>query len=111
MSSLRSKLVLTIILLSLMSIALIAAFSRWNASTEFQRFVFDRNQENVISGLGTYYRETGSWEGVREFFPRVPMPFGEGPSPIGEIVLLDLAGRVVIGGRGYHMGDQYSPSN
>lgn len=109
MRSLRSKLILAFLLVSLIVIALVAVFARWNTSTEFQRYVFDRNQENLLSVLETYYAREASWEGVEDNFPRGPMPFNAGqpqPMSVGEIVLLDADKNVVIGGRGYHKGDQ-----
>jgi signal transduction histidine kinase len=109
MRSLRTKLVIAFLLVSLVIIALVAVFARWNTSAEFRRYIFDRNQEGFVSTLANYYAQDGSWEGVQDIFRRGPMPFGMGqsqPMPVGEIVLFDTEFNVLIGGRGYHMGDR-----
>jgi two-component system sensor histidine kinase BaeS len=109
MRSLRTKLVLAFLLISLVIIALVAVFARWNTSAEFRRYIFDRNQEGFVSVLANYYAQGGSWEGVQDIFRRGPMPFGMGqslPMPVGEIVLFDTEFNVLIGGHGYHMGDR-----
>lgn len=113
MRSLRSKLIIAFLLVSLVIISLGAFFSRWNTSNAFRRYVFDRNQENFISLLGDYYDQRGSWEGVQELIPRgpMPMPMGQGMmSPVGDIVLLDARFNVLIGGRGFHIGDRLPQS-
>jgi two-component system sensor histidine kinase BaeS len=109
MRSLRTKLVLAFLLVSLLIIALVAVFARWNTSAEFRRYVFDRNQEGFVSVLANYYAQDGSWDGVEDIFRRGPTPFGIGqhlPMPVGEIVLFDTEFNVLIGGRGYHMGER-----
>ncbi len=109
MRSLRSKLILAFLLVSLVIISLGAFFSRWNTSNAFRRYIFDQNQENFIALLGNYYEQSDSWEGVQELFPRgpMPMPMGQGLMlPVGDIVLLDARFNVLISGRGFHMGDR-----
>jgi two-component system sensor histidine kinase BaeS len=109
MQSLRSKLILAFLLVSLVIIALVGSLARWNTSTEFRRYVFDRNQENILALVKNHYQQEASWEGVQEIFPRGPNLFGAGQSPfmpVGEIVLLDAENNVLIGGRGYHKGDR-----
>ena len=109
MRSLRSKLILAFLMVSLVIIALVAVFASWNTSTEFRRYIFDRNQENFLSVLENFYTLEASWEGVQRILPRGPMPFEAGRFPmipVGEIVLLDADHNVVIGGRGHHMGDR-----
>ncbi len=111
MRSLRSKLILAFVLISLTIIALVAVFARWNTSIEFRQYVFDRNQENFVSVLANYYAQEKSWAGVHQVFPRGPMPFGMMQSiqmPAGDIVLLDSRFSVLIGGRGYHYGQRVS---
>lgn len=111
MRSLHSKLLLAFLIVSLVIIALVAVFARWNTSTEFRRYVFDRNQENFVAVLENFYAHEASWEGVQTLFPHGPMPFNPGQPammPVGEIVLLDEVYNVLIGGRGHHMGDRLS---
>jgi hypothetical protein len=57
--SLRSKLILAFLLVSLVVIAVVIVFARWNTSTEFRQYVFARNQENFVSVLGRYYAQEG----------------------------------------------------
>jgi signal transduction histidine kinase len=113
MRSLRSKLILAFLLVSLVVIAVVIVFARWNTSTEFRQYVFARNQENFVSVLGRYYAQEKSWAGVQQVFPRGPMPFGmmqPQQMPVGEIVLIDAGYNVLIGGRGYHLGQQVTPN-
>ena len=112
MRSLRSKLILAFLLVSLVVIAVVIVFARWNTSTEFRQYVFNRNQENFVSVLARYYAQEESWAGVHQVFPRGPMPFGMMQAqqmPVGEIVLIDAGYKVLIGGRGYHLGQQVTP--
>jgi signal transduction histidine kinase len=113
MRSLRSKLILAFLMISLVIIALVVLFARWNASTEFREYVFNRNQENFVSVLSTFYAQGESWAGVQQFFPRGPIPHGmmqPNTMPAGEVVLVDDTFSVLIGGRGFHPGQQLNPN-
>ncbi len=111
MRSLRAKLVLAFLIVSLIVLGVVVAFARWNTSAEFRQYVFNRNQENFVTVLSNYYSQDGSWRGVGQVFPRGPMPFGILPPqamPAGEIVLVDADFNVLIGGRGLHVGQRIS---
>jgi len=108
MWSLRTKLILAFLFVSII-IAIVFVFARWNTSTEFHKYVFNRNQEDFISMLESYYAREESWEGVEEIFRRGPLStdiIQSPPIPVGEVILINTDFTVLVGGRGYPRGNQ-----
>ncbi len=112
MRSLSLKLILAFLAVVVVAVALVAIIASQTTAKEFTDFIFDQYQEGYFSQLEEYYRSHGEWAGVDEelSFPgRIPW---EGPPPgtreRGGITITDEAGRVIIAGSGYQIGDMVS---
>jgi len=117
MRSLTIKLILAFLIISL-TVAALAAFFAWRATTrEFQIFVVDRIQDEFIKTVSAYYREHGSWLGIRQLFPPLPPlpptqsqnPDGPKPVPIS-FALVDQNGIVVLPSGPYRPRDHVPAS-
>jgi len=106
MRSITLKMVLAFLGLALISIVLIVIITRWNTNTEFSRFVTDRRGTDLVETLQAYYRNNGSWEGVREAVSSTTQnPENDMPrEPF--FTLADGNGRVISPGPGYRFGEQ-----
>jgi two-component system sensor histidine kinase BaeS len=111
MRSLRSKLILGFLAVSALGIGLGMLFAGVSASGEFRRFVFSRNQEDLLHRLTAYYADHGDWAGVEvELANGLPPPPEERPHLRGPgmLTLVDANGQVIIGGPGVSPGQQLS---
>ncbi len=132
MKSLASKLILGFLIVSLTGAALMAFFARRATETEFGRFVFFQDRDDLALQLAEYYSLNSSWAGVedavdftfpkfggRRFGPRPPEGRGGEKNPRhdnrdnqpGPYALGDENGEIVIPGLGYHIGDQLDESD
>ena len=102
MRSLAVKLSLAFLLVGITGILLIALFVNLRTQREFDRFVVDRYQADLVTNLQTYYAQNGSWTGVEALFGqrRRSTSFGAIPA-----TLLDSTRRV-IASRHYTLGQQ-----
>lgn len=103
------KLILAFLVVGLMGVASIAFFASLATETEFMRFIFDEFQDELVDQLETYYQTHQAWQGVEQVMPvggnppfEKPRPFNR---PAGFITLVDDQGRILIAGRGYHVGE------
>jgi signal transduction histidine kinase len=114
MRSITVKLIVAFLVVSLVSVSLIAILTRWNTNQEFQNFVFNRNSTDLVTVLADYYAEQGNWNGVTPsifnttFNPPTNVGGREPPPPA--FTLADSAGKVIVAGPGYHLGDAVSGS-
>lgn len=113
MRSITTRLIIAFLVVSLVSVSLIAFLSRWNTNQEFNNFVFNRNSSDLVSVLAEYYTVQGNWDGIDPslFMPNnitVPNPEGRDPSVF---TLADNTGRVIVAGPGYHPGEIVSVDN
>lgn len=131
--SLAFKLVLAFLLVSVAGAVLTALFARWATYQEFERLVLEQAQNNFLTNAAAYYRASGSWQGVREYFrlgaviapqprpgdrvrpgqqplPVPPQPIireGSGqPQPTYVFALADAGGSVVLPAGPYRLGDR-----
>jgi two-component system sensor histidine kinase BaeS len=102
MRSLTVKLTLAFLLVGLIGASLVALLVAQRTRSEFDRFISERDQTVLVDALGQYYATHGSWEGVRAMLSSTsPLDFYS-----HEVAVLDASGVVVLGNRGYNMGDK-----
>jgi two-component system sensor histidine kinase BaeS len=126
MRSLTFKLSLAFLLVSLAGVALVA-LAVWSFnSMEFSRLLLDRAENSFVAAAVAYYEAQGNWDGVTQALREqglispervpgqnpapqsTPVPGGPGggqPFPPPPFVLADQAGKVVVEGGPYHVGD------
>jgi signal transduction histidine kinase len=112
MHSLRFRLILAFLVVSLTGTALVALFARRFTATEFDRYILDQAQEDFISYVSTYYQTTRSWRGVETqlpYQPNVPQvnpTDGKRLPPQPPFALADQTGRIVVPMEPYRMGER-----
>ena len=100
MRSLMLKLTLAFVLVGLTGAILVAVLVGIRTRSEFNRFLSEHDQSALVAALGSYYAAHGSWEGVDDMLQRTPpLDFYSHSS-----VLVDGAGRVVLGNPSYPVG-------
>ena len=96
MRSLALKLSLAFLLVALTGVVLVAAVVGVLTRREFDRFVLDRYQSELVEQAGEYYTISGSWEGVED-----ALALNRGPGKPGgywqHAMLLDADQQVVAG--------------
>ncbi|HEX9441560.1 MAG TPA: two-component sensor histidine kinase, partial [Roseiflexaceae bacterium] len=100
MRSLTVKLTFAFVLVGLTGAILVAVLVGIRTRSDFNRFLSERDQSVLVTALGNYYAAHGSWEGVGDMIARTPpLDFYSHRS-----VLVDAAGRVVLGSPSYPVG-------
>jgi signal transduction histidine kinase len=106
MRSLTYKLILGFLLISLVGVGLVAAFTRWATVNEFERLMLDRAEDEFVASVTEYYESYGSWDGVEQLFRPQPPP--EAPSSPGSrpsqllFTLVDEQNMVVLSDKPDH---------
>ncbi len=109
MRSLTLKLTFAFLVVGLIGAVLVALFVGVRTRSEFDRFVLDAYQADLLQSVTTYYQQERSWENIDAIVVR--MPWRRGPGGMrGEeflarapVVLTDVKGVVIYG------GDYYKP--
>ena len=114
--SINSKLILSFILVSVVGILLAVVITRWLTVREFQQLVLEQSQNFFIEATSTYYRETGTWQGVKLYLsnaPRIRLPAQPVHPPNDRLpqvnfsfALADENGRIVVPTREYLLGER-----
>jgi two-component system sensor histidine kinase BaeS len=100
MRSLTVKLTFAFVLVGLTGAILVAVLVGIRTRADFNRFLSERDQSVLVTALGNYYAAHGSWDGVGDMIARTPpLDFYSHRS-----VLVDAAGRVVLGSPSYPVG-------
>lgn len=101
MRSLTLKLILAFLLVGLVGVLLVTVLVSSLTRREFDRFVLDRYQTNLIEETAAYYETYGSWDGLENYFQRRMERTGRGRPDMGRSVLylLDADGQVIIDNR------------
>ena len=126
MRSLTIKLTLASLCSSLISLALVGLFARYQTGVAFDRFVQDRRAGAAVQTATDYYEQHGSWAGLdvalhmaeaRAPDNRPPNPPANRPPanrppprdqpPAGPLpyIVVDRSGISLTNGQGYHIGD------
>jgi signal transduction histidine kinase len=124
MRSLTFKLILAFLVVALTGVALVAILAMRTTAAQFDKFVVERNREDLVEQFGSYYVAYGSWEGITDALPF----FGTGgsPGPFRDLIpeeeraglrggnpfaVVEKGGTVVLPGLGYQVGDVASESD
>ncbi|RME84351.1 MAG: sensor histidine kinase [Caldilineae bacterium] len=102
--SLTFKLTLAFLAVALAGVGLIAFFVGYRTQREFNQFVLEQYQQDLVNALLDYYQEHGGWEGLDAIVIRGPAfrrRMGVARAPV---TLADVQGRVIYGGWRYHPG-------
>jgi signal transduction histidine kinase len=118
MRSLSLKLSLAFLAVSLTGAVLVAIFAQQAAVSAFDRFILEQSRDDFITQVESFFELNQTWAGVRELFRRPgPPPQAaqggvpqQGASPPNLFVLVDRAGRVVLPGGGFRMGERVPPA-
>lgn len=118
MRSLSFKLALAFLAVSLTGAVLVAILARQATVTAFDRFVLEETRDDFITQLESFYELNRTWAGVVDSFRRPGQPpqapqVGNLPQaafPPNLFILVDRAGRVVLPGGGFHLGERILPS-
>jgi two-component system sensor histidine kinase BaeS len=102
--SLTLKLTIIVVCISLLSVVLVAVFTRYATVSAFDRMLQEQSRTDFITLVTAYYEENGSWKGVDA---AVRMQ-EKSPSAFNGLVLVDQDGRVVFSGPPYRIG-QHAP--
>jgi signal transduction histidine kinase len=131
MRSLTFKLILAFLVVALTGVALVAVLAMRTTATQFDKFVVERNREELVEQFSNYYLAYRSWEGVTEALPffaaGVPLfDAGGSPSPFRDLIpeeeragprggspiaVVDTGGTVVLPGMGYQVGEVAAESD
>ena len=96
MRSLTLKLALAFLVVGLAGVVLVAVIVRRQTLLEFDRFIVDQYQADVIARAGDYYTETGEWTGVESILRGRRGPGGGGPGGGSRpVILTDTSGEVI----------------
>ncbi len=110
--SLHTKLIIAFLVISLVGTLLAAAYVWWTTTQEFNLFLVAQNRSSILENLAETYRTDDGWEDLEHgpgaaFGPPRFSRYG----PTGDhMVVVDVTGQVVWGGRGYRKGQTVSPA-
>ncbi|CAG0977715.1 two-component system, OmpR family, sensor histidine kinase BaeS [Anaerolineales bacterium] len=96
---LTTKLILAFLLVSLFSTGIIVLFTRAATNREFDRFVNNKYEADLVEQLAGYYEENQTWDGVEKLFSRG----GEKRPPFFSIA--DTNGKIAIASADRHIGE------
>lgn len=99
---LTSKLIIAFLLISLLSIGIIVAFTRVATNREFDKYINNRYEAELMEGLASYYQEHQSWDGVKESLNRFNRnQFGPGGDHQPYFSICDTTGKIIVAGSGH----------
>jgi signal transduction histidine kinase len=105
---LTTKLILAFLSVSLFSIGLIAIFTRVATNREFEKFVNERYEEELVDQLEEYYKKKNSWDGIEKVFSHDRFE-KENDRPLF-FSIADLNGKVIVAGMNHALGEMISAS-
>ena len=97
MRSLTLKFTLAFLFVSVVGVALTAVFVRQRTKQEFDQFVLDSYQVDLLDDLSNYYRENKSWAEIGAIVVRTRFGRRSGAFP-APLTLTDADGLVIYGG-------------
>lgn len=106
MRSLALKLTLAFLFVGLIGAVLVAIFVGVRTQREFDQFISERYQQDLVAQLADYYQQEGSWEGLNAIGLRYPTHRGRQGYMSAPVALVDGNQTVVLGTRRYQVGQQ-----
>jgi hypothetical protein len=95
MRSLTLKLALAFLAVGLAGVVLVAVIVRRQTLLEFDRFIVDQDQAEIIARASDYYVQYGTWSGVETALRGRRGPGGDGPGKGRPVVVTDTVGAIV----------------
>ena len=111
MRSLASKLTLAFLVVGLSGALLVAVFVGRLTRRQFDEFVIDRFETDILNNVADYYSTHDSWDGVEDLLPWRRGPGGQGPFGNNDplVALADAHGRILFSNAGrYRLGEAAS---
>jgi signal transduction histidine kinase len=108
MRSLTLKLTLAFLFVGLIGALLVAVFVGMRTQREFDQFISDRYQQDMVDQLADFYRQNGSWQGLSSINLRFANDHGRAAYMRAPVALVDSTQTVVLGSRRYQAGYQVS---
>ena len=97
MRSLTSKLILAFLVISLISIGVIVALTHFATNREFNKFILDQREAELVDELAKYYEEHGTWDGLETAFIGFSADqAGPGENRPSFFSVADANGRVIL---------------
>ncbi len=103
---LTTKLILAFLLISLFSAGIIVVFSRIATNREFDKFVNDKYEADLVTELARYYQDNQTWVGVEKLYSRDHFD-SQNTRPLF-FSIADTNGNIIITGKDYHAGETVS---
>lgn len=104
MRSLSLKLTLAFLVVGIIGIVLVAVVVRLQTQREFDQFILDRYQADLVEELQDYYQTNGSWDNIQAILVRNPN--GPRKPDWTPVTLLDSDRIVVYGGVRHQAGEE-----
>jgi signal transduction histidine kinase len=105
MRSLTLKLTLAFLAIGLTGVVLVALFVGFRTRSEFNRFVLDRYQADLVSDLALFYAEQDGWSGVEAVLLRNPDRQRGAEFMRAPVVVANANGVVKFGGKSHRPGE------
>ncbi|MCB0253713.1 MAG: two-component sensor histidine kinase, partial [Anaerolineae bacterium] len=106
MRSLTLKLTLAFLFVGLIGALLVAVFVGVRTQREFDQFITDRYQQDMVQELESYYSQNGGWDNISAIAMRTPGGFVRAP-----VALVDTNQAVLLGTRHYRVGQTVSDAD
>lgn len=106
MHSLTLKLTLAFLVVGLIGAILVAVFVGQQTQREFDKFVLDSYQTDMVDSLAAVYKERGSWDDIDAIVVRMPWRRRGPEFARVPVTLVDADGVVVYGGKRFKMGQR-----
>ncbi|HMZ07871.1 MAG TPA: ATP-binding protein [Anaerolineales bacterium] len=101
---LTTKLILAFLLISIVSTGIIVVFTRVLASREFDRFINDRYQAELVESLSGYYERNQTWEGIEIEYKRYSHENSSESRPL-YFSIANENGVILVAGNEYRVGE------
>lgn len=108
MRSLTLKLTLAFLFVGLIGALLVAVFVGLRTQREFDQFISDRYQQDLVDQLAEFYQQNGSWQDLSAIGLRLANERGRSDYVKAPVALVDSSQTVVLGTRRYRVGQQLS---
>ena len=105
---LTTKLILAFLAVSLFSTVIIVISSRIATNREFDKFINDRYEEELLDQLSDHFAKKQSWDGVEKIYQRDH--FNPNDKHPLFFAIADENGNIIVEGDGYLLGESVSES-